>query len=176
VSTIVEFEGKAPRISSSAWVAPTAVLIGDVTIEADASIWFGAVLRGDFGRIHVGRGACVQDNCVVHCAEDHPTVIGEGVTVGHLSILEGCTIEKDALVGMGSILMQRVHVGERSLVAAGSVVTEGTDIPAGVVAAGAPASVRKELAGRAAEWIETAARDYQQMRARYIQDSRELLP
>jgi carbonic anhydrase/acetyltransferase-like protein (isoleucine patch superfamily) len=173
VSTIVEFEGKAPRISSDAWVAPTAVLIGDVTVEAGASIWFGAVLRGDFGRIYVGRGACVQDNSVIHSADDLPTVIGAEVTVGHLSILEGCTIDDGALVGMGSILMQRVHVGERSLVAAGSVLTEGMDIPAGVVAAGAPASVRKTLGGRAAEWIETAARDYQRMRLRYLTGSRE---
>ena len=174
MSTIVEFEGKEPRISSDAWVAPTAVLIGDVTLEADASIWFGAVLRGDFGRIHVGSGTNVQDNAVIHSADHVPTVIGAGVTVGHLSILEGCTIEDGALIGMGSILMQRSHVGRRSLVGAGSVVTEGMKIPAGVVAAGAPASVRKVLEGRSTEWIETAARDYQEMRLRYMKNSRML--
>lgn len=174
MSTIVEFEGQKPRISSDAWVAPTAVLIGDVTVEADVSIWFGAVLRGDFGRIHVGSGTSIQDNAVIHSADQLPTLIGSGVTVGHLSTLEGCTIEDGALIGMGSILMQRSHVGQGSLVGAGSVVTEGMDIPAGVVAAGAPASVRKTLEGRSAEWIETAARDYQNLRLRYIKNSRTL--
>jgi carbonic anhydrase/acetyltransferase-like protein (isoleucine patch superfamily) len=174
VSTIVEFEGKKPRISSDAWIAPTAVLIGDVTVDAEASIWFGAVLRGDFGRIHVGTGTCIQDNVVVHSADQLPTVIGDQVTVGHLSILEGCTIEDGALIGMGSIVMQRALVGRRSLVGAGSVVTEGMHIPTGVVAAGAPASVRKVLEGRSTEWIETAARDYQEMRLRYLKNSRTL--
>ena len=174
MSTIVEFEGKTPRVSSDAWIAPTAVLIGDVSIAADASIWFGVVLRGDFGQIHVGAGTNIQDNAVIHSADQLPTVIGAGVTVGHLSILEGCTVEDGALIGMGSILMQRSHVGRRSLVGAGSVVTEGMKIPAGVVAAGAPASVRKSLEGRSSEWIETAARDYQEMRLRYIKNSSAL--
>lgn len=170
--TMVEFEGKRPQVSPDAWVAPTAVLIGDVTIDAEASVWFGAVLRGDFGRIHIGPGTCVQDNAVIHSADGLPTVIRATVTVGHLAILEGCTIGDGALIGMGTIVMQRAKVGERSLVAAGSVVTEGMDIPAGVLAAGAPASVRKAIGGRAAEWVESAAREYREMRMRYVKDSR----
>lgn len=94
VATIVEFEGKRPHIAGDAWIAPTALLIGDVCIEAEASMWFGAVLRRDFARIEVEPGSCVQDNAMVHAAEDLPTIIGPGAIVGHVAILEGCTIQE----------------------------------------------------------------------------------
>ncbi len=104
------FDGKEPQVAPDAFVAPTAVLIGDVVVEEGASVWFGAVLRGDFGRIVVGAGSSVQDNCVVHTNEDLPTIIGQNVTVGHLSLLEGCVIEDGAIVGMGSIVLNRARV------------------------------------------------------------------
>src|SRR5918912_765347 len=133
----------APRVADDAYVAPTAVLIGNVVIEPGASVWFGAVLRGDNSEIRVGAGSCVQDNCVIHCAEDLPTLIGENVTVGHMAMLEGCVIEDGALIGMGAIVLQRARVGARALVAAGAVVGEGVEIPPGVLAAGIPATVKK---------------------------------
>ena len=165
---IVEFDGKTPQVAEDAFVAPTAVLIGDVTVGPGASIWYGAVLRGDNSAIVIGAGSNVQDNCVIHCADALPTIVGENVTVGHMAMLEGCVIGDGALVGMGAIVLQRASVGERSLVAAGAVVGEGSEIPDGVLAAGVPARVKKELAGNAQRWVETAAREYQSKRLRYM--------
>lgn len=165
---IIPFEGIEPRVHPGAFIAPTAVLIGDVTVEDRASVWFGAVLRGDFNKIVVGAGTSVQDNCVIHTNEELPTTIGSNVTVGHLSLLEGCEIEDGALIGMGSIVLNRARVGRRAMLAAGSVVKEGAEIPAEVLAAGVPAQVKKELAGSSSEWVETAAREYQSLRLKYM--------
>lgn len=165
---IIPFEGKEPRVHPGAFIAPTAVLVGDVTVEDDASVWFGAVLRGDFNKIVVGAGTSVQDNCVIHTNEDLPTTIGSNVTVGHLSLLEGCEVEDGALIGMGSIVLNRARVGRRAMLAAGSVVREGGEIPAEVLAAGVPAKVKKELEGSSSEWVEMAAREYQSLRLKYM--------
>src|ERR671910_88649 len=116
---LLPFESKRPLVADEAFIAPTAVLIGDVVVEEGASVWFGAVLRGDFNRIVVGSGTSVQDNSVIHTNEDLPTVIGSNVTVGHLSLLEGCEIEDGALIGMGSIILNRARVGRRAMLAAG---------------------------------------------------------
>lgn len=164
----ISLDGKEPQVASDAFVAPTAVLIGDVVVEEGASVWFGAVLRGDFDRVVVGAGSNVQDNCVLHTNAGLPTLIGRNVTVGHLSLLEGCVIEDGAIVGMGSIVLNRARVGRRALLAAGSVVTEDGDIPPEVLAAGAPAQVKKRLDGSSAKWVETAAREYQALRLRYM--------
>lgn len=168
MATIIELDGVSPRIADDAYVAPTAVLIGDVTVAAGASIWFGAVLRGDNSAIRIGEGSNVQDNCVIHCAKDLPTVVGANVTVGHMAMLEGCTIHDGTLIGMGAIVLQRAVVGSGSLVAAGAVVGEGVEIPPGVLAAGIPARVKKEIAGESQRWVETAAREYQSKRLRYL--------
>jgi carbonic anhydrase/acetyltransferase-like protein (isoleucine patch superfamily) len=168
MATLIELDGIAPRIADDAFVAETAVLIGDVVVEPAASIWFGAVLRGDNSQIRVGAGSCVQDNCVIHCARDLPTLIGANVTVGHMAMLEGCIIGDGALIGMGAIVLQRASVGVRSLIAAGAVVGEGMEIPPGVLAAGIPAVVKKELAGSSQRWVETAALEYQSQRLRYM--------
>jgi carbonic anhydrase/acetyltransferase-like protein (isoleucine patch superfamily) len=168
MATLIELDGVAPRIAGDAFVAETAVLIGDVVVEPAASVWFGAVLRGDNSQIRVGAGSCVQDNCVIHCAKDLPTLIGENVTVGHMAMLEGCVIGDGALIGMGAIVLQRASVGVRSLIAAGAVVGEGMEIPPGVLAAGIPAVVKKELAGSSQRWVETAALEYQSQRLRYM--------
>ena len=162
------FDGKEPQVAPDAFVAPTAVLIGDVVVEEGASVWFGAVLRGDFDRIVVGAGSSVQDNCVVHTNEDLPTIIGQNVTVGHLSLLEGCVIEDGAIVGMGSIVLNRARVGGRTMLAAGSVVTEDGEIPPEVLAVGAPAEAKKNLDGSSSKWVEGAAREYQALRLRYM--------
>ncbi len=172
MATLIELDGVAPRIADDAFVAETAVLIGDVVVEPAASIWFGAVLRGDNAQIRVGAGSCVQDNCVIHCAKDLPTLIGENVTVGHMAMLEGCIVGDGALIGMGAIVLQRASVGVRSLIAAGAVVGEGMEIPPGVLAAGIPAVVKKELAGSSQRWVETAALEYQSQRLRYMRAAR----
>lgn len=165
----LSFDGKEPSVAPDAFVAPTAVLIGDVVVEEGASVWFGAVLRGDFDRIVVGAGSSVQDNCVVHTNEDLPTIIGSNVTVGHLSLLEGCVIEDGVIIGMGSIVLNRARVGGRAMLAAGSVVTEDGEIPPEVLAAGAPAEAKKELDGSSSKWIEGAAREYQALRLQYME-------
>ena len=112
------FGGMEPQVASDAFVAPTATLIGDVVLEAESSVWFGAVLRADFGRIVVGEGSCVQDNAVIHAAEELPTVLGANVAVGHAAMLEGCVVEDGALIGMGAIVLQGARVGAGALVAA----------------------------------------------------------
>jgi carbonic anhydrase/acetyltransferase-like protein (isoleucine patch superfamily) len=167
VAIIVELDGRAPRLASDAWVAPTAVLIGDVEVASGASVWFGAVLRGDFDAIVIGPGSCLQDNAVLHCAAGVPTLVGENVTVGHLAMLEGCQVFDGALIGTGAIVLQRARVGAQAMVGAGAVVTEGAEVPPGTLAAGVPAQIKKELDGSSRQWVETAAREYQGLRKRY---------
>jgi carbonic anhydrase/acetyltransferase-like protein (isoleucine patch superfamily) len=166
---ILPFEDKRPLVADGAFIAPTAVLIGDVVVEEGASVWFGAVLRGDFNRIVVGSGTSVQDNSVIHTSEDLPTMIGSNVTVGHLSLLEGCEIEDGAVIGMGSIVLNRARVGHRAMLAAGSVVRENQEIPPEVLAAGVPAEVKKDLGGSSSAWVEMAAREYQALRLKYME-------
>jgi carbonic anhydrase/acetyltransferase-like protein (isoleucine patch superfamily) len=163
------FEGKKPHVANDSFIAPSAALIGDVVLEAEASVWFGAVLRGDFDRIVVGAGSCVQDNALMHTAQGLPTIIGADVTVGHGALLEGCVVEDGALIGMGAIVLQRARVGAGALVAAGSVVREGQEIPAGVVAVGVPAVVKKEVDGSSRRWVATAAAEYRELRRRYLE-------
>ncbi|MGH2945124.1 MAG: gamma carbonic anhydrase family protein [Solirubrobacteraceae bacterium] len=172
--TLIELDGVGPRVADDAFVAPTAVLIGEVAIEPGASVWFGAVLRGDYNSIVVGRGSCVQDNAVLHSATARPTRVGENVTIGHMAMLEGCEVQDGALVGMGAIVLQGARIGPRALVAAGAVVPEGGEIPGGVLAAGAPAQIKKELGGSSLEWVESAARDYQSLRLRYLAGARRI--
>jgi carbonic anhydrase/acetyltransferase-like protein (isoleucine patch superfamily) len=165
----VEFElsGKRPTVHPDAYIAPTAVLIGDVEVGAGASVWFGAVLRGDEAAIKVGEGANIQDNVVVHCAHDLPTLIERNASVGHSALLEGCVVEQGALVGMGATMLQRSRLGAGSMLAAGAVLGEGVSVPAGHLAAGVPATVRKPLDGSSQSWVGTAARHYQDRAVRY---------
>jgi len=162
-----EFEGKRPRVHPDAYIAPTAVLIGEVEVGAGASVWFGAVLRGDEAPIKVGDGANVQDNAVIHCARDLPTVIEHDASVGHSAQLEGCIVETGALVGMGATMLQRSRLGAGSMLAAGAVLGEGQEIPAGHMAAGVPASVKKALDGSSGSWVGTTAQHYRDRAVRY---------
>jgi carbonic anhydrase/acetyltransferase-like protein (isoleucine patch superfamily) len=159
----VEFElsGKRPRVHPDAYIAPTAVLIGDVEVGAGASVWFGAVLRGDEAAITVGDGANVQDNAVLHCARNLPTIIERNASVGHSAQLEGCVVEQGAVVGMGATMLQRSRLGAGSMLAAGAVLGEGKSVPAGHMAAGVPATVKKPLDGSAGTWVGTTAKHYQ---------------
>ncbi|MFC6730953.1 MULTISPECIES: gamma carbonic anhydrase family protein [unclassified Haladaptatus] len=135
------FDGKEPQIADSAYVDPAAVVIGDVRIGPDASVWPNAVLRGDVGTIEIGEGANVQDNATLH--ED--AVLEPYATVGHGAIVHDATVRERSLVGMNAVVLDRAVIGEKSIVAAGSVVTEDTEIPGGVLVAGSPAEVKFEL-------------------------------
>jgi carbonic anhydrase/acetyltransferase-like protein (isoleucine patch superfamily) len=170
---LIELDGIRPTIGEDVFLAPTAVVIGNVHIGDRSSVWFGAVLRGDLSRIEIGERCSIQDTAVIHCAIDLPTIIGDAVTVGHGALLEGCTIEDGAVIGMGASVLQHAHVSERAMIAAGGVVAERMTVAAGVLAAGVPVTERKALSGSAARWSEMAVEDYQELRRRYLAASGE---
>jgi len=171
MATILPFRGQTPKIHPSAFVAPTAVLIGNVTVGAKSSIWFGAVLRGDDPDhgIVVGPRTSVQDNCVVHVGRWGPTVIGTDVTVGHGAKFESCTIGDRCVVGMNAVILQSAQVGEECVLAANTVVLEGASIPARSVVAGVPGVVKKTLEGRAADWIRGGGEHYVALSRAYLE-------
>ena len=169
-----ELGGHRPKVHPDAYIAPTAVLIGDVEVGAGASIWFGAVLRADEAPIQVGEGANIQDNVVIHCAENLPTVVEPNATIGHSALLEGCVVEEGALVGMGATMLQRSRLGQGSMLAAGAVVEEGHHIPPGHLAAGVPARIKKQLDGSSQRWVGTAAKHYRERATRYRAQLRPL--
>jgi carbonic anhydrase/acetyltransferase-like protein (isoleucine patch superfamily) len=137
---IAKLGGAAPALSGEAFVAPTAVVVGAVRLAAGTSVWYGSVLRADGGgRIVIGALSNIQDNCTLHADEEHPVVVGERVTVGHNAVLHGCTVEDDAVIGIGAIVLDGARVGRGALIAAGSVVPPGREIAAGQLARGTPA-------------------------------------
>jgi gamma-carbonic anhydrase len=136
---------KCPTIHSSAWVVPGATVIGDVILEEESSVWYGAVLRGDINRIVIGPRSNIQDNAVVHVDTNYPTTMGELVTVGHTAIVHACKIDNEVLVGMGAIILDDVEVGARSIIGANALVTIGTKIPPGSLVLGSPAKIRRQL-------------------------------
>ena len=161
------FEGREPTVSPQAWIAPTATLVGDVRVEAEASVWYGAVLRADFGTIIVRRGANVQDGSVLHGGADPVTEVGEGATVGHLCVVHGAVIGAEALVGNGATVLDGVVVGPRALVAAGATVPPAMTIPGGMLAAGVPARILGEISGGAKMWVETNPEVYRELARRH---------
>ncbi len=170
MATILPFAGIHPRIHPSAFVAPTAVVIGNVTVEEEASIWFGAVLRGDEPEheIRVGARTSVQDNVVLHVSRQGPTLIGPDVTLGHGCILESCVVGARALVGMNAVVLQKAVVGEEALIAAGAVVGQGAQVPPRTLAAGTPARAKKTLEGESLRWITTSAAHYVELSRAYL--------
>jgi len=169
MALIIPFNGRTPKIDPSAFLAPTAVVIGDVEIGADSSVWFGAVLRGDHPDhgIRIGARTSVQDNCVVHVSARGPTSIGDEVTVGHGAVFESCIIGSGALIGMNAVILHEAVIGEQALVAALSVVPDRMRVPPRTLVAGAPATVRKELAGESADWIRGSAEHYVELARAY---------
>jgi len=141
----IPFGGNTPVVHQEAWVAPNATLIGDVRLDARASVFYGSVLRGDSASIAIGEDSNIQDGVIVHADPAFPTTVGRGVTVGHAAVLHGCTVQDNCLIGMGSVVLNGAVVGAGSMVAAGAVVLEGMQIPPGSLVAGVPGKIRREL-------------------------------
>jgi carbonic anhydrase/acetyltransferase-like protein (isoleucine patch superfamily) len=167
------FEGHEPVVHETAWIAPTAAIIGSVTIEEHASVWFNVVLRADFGRIAIRAGANVQDGSVIH-GGNILTEVGPGATIGHLCVIHGAVIGEEALIGNGAIVLDGARIGKRALIAAGSTVSPNTAIPDGVVAIGSPARVRGELSGPPREWVERNQEVYRDLARRYSSGSHQI--
>lgn len=148
---ILPFNGKTPTIGAGVFIAPTAVIIGDVTIGDGSSIWYGTVLRGDMAPIRIGAQTNLQDLTMVHTDYGHPAIVGDRVSVGHRAVVHGCRVEDEALVGIGAVVLNGAVVGRGSVVAAGSVVREGQEIPPGVLVAGIPAVIKRKIEAEAAE-------------------------
>jgi len=161
------FEGREPAVSPGAWIAPTATLIGDVRVEPEASVWYGAVLRGDFGTIVVRRGANVQDGSVLHGGADPVTEVGEGATIGHLCVVHGAVIGFEALVGNGATVLDGAVIGRHALVAGGCTVPPGMTVPADMLAAGVPARVVRAVSGGAQQWVVTNPAVYRDLARRH---------
>jgi carbonic anhydrase/acetyltransferase-like protein (isoleucine patch superfamily) len=150
------------------FIAPTATVIGNVTIAPGSSVWFGAVIRSDMALIQIGRNTSVQDNAVIHVREGIETRIGDQVTMGHGAIVHGAQIEDTVLIGIGAIVLDRARVGESSIVGAGAVVTEGTQIPRRSLVLGVPGKVVKEVTPEQIQWIEANAKSYTELAQRYL--------
>lgn len=157
---LISYEGIEPQIHSSVFVAPGAMIIGDVKIGAESSVWFNTVLRGDLEPILIGCRTNIQDGTVIHMDKDIPCLIGDDVTVGHGAILHSCTIGNEALIGMGAILLTGSSIGEGAIIAAGTLVLEGQEIPAGTVAMGVPAKVRREVTEEERKRVQHGKDDY----------------
>ena len=158
---ILPHKGKVPDVSRAAFIADNAYIIGEVFLDEGASVWYGAVLRGDIHRIHIGKNTSIQDNVVVHVTKDlWPTIVGDRVTVGHLAMLHGCTIEDDVLVGIGSIILDGAVIGRESVVAAGALVPPGMKVPPGSVVMGVPAKVVRKVTEKDLELIEYSWKAY----------------
>ncbi len=166
--TILPFDGVTPRIDSRATVMDTAVLIGDVAIEAESSVWFQTVLRADIYPIRIGRQTNIQDHCTVHVYGGRfATTIGHRVTIGHGAVLHGCTIDDDCLIGIGAVILDGAVIGRGSLVGAAAMVTSGTHIPAGSLVLGSPARAVRQVTRAETERIREGAPTYARLAAAY---------
>lgn len=165
---------KAPQVAEGVFVAPNATIIGQVTIDAEASVWFGAVIRGDVDRISIGSGTNVQDCAVIHCDEGFPTSVGREVTIGHSCIIHGCSIGDNCLIGMGSTILNGAKIGENCLVGAGSLITEGKEFPPGSVIMGRPARVVREVGEAELAMLRRGAENYRRNSQRYLREMREV--
>ncbi len=157
---IYELDGKAPVVHATAWVADSAEVMGDVTLAENASIWFGAVLRGDTEPIRIGKNSNVQDLSVLHADVGLPLTIGDNVTVGHQVMLHGCTVGDNSLIGIQSVVLNGAKIGKNSIVGAGSVVTEGKEFPDNSLILGSPAKVVRTLDDAAAARLRQSAEHY----------------
>jgi carbonic anhydrase/acetyltransferase-like protein (isoleucine patch superfamily) len=160
-------DGRAPKLESSAWVAPDAAVIGDVVLEAAASVWFSAVLRGDNETILVGERTNVQDGCVFHTDLGYPLTIGQGCTVGHKAILHGCRVGENTLIGMASTVLTGAVIGRNCIIGANALVPEGRNIPDGSLVLGVPAKIVRQITPEEIEAIRASARHYAENARRF---------
>lgn len=166
------FQGIKPTIPDSCFIEDTAVVIGDVVMGEDCSVWFNAVVRGDVNHIRIGNRTNVQDLCMLHVTHDtHPLIIGNEVTIGHSVVLHGCTIKDRVLVGMGAIIMDGAVIGEDSVVGAGALVVEGTVVPPKSVILGSPGRVRRGVSEAELAWVKESAANYVKYSRQYLNDS-----
>jgi carbonic anhydrase/acetyltransferase-like protein (isoleucine patch superfamily) len=166
---IVEYEGKRPRIGQDVFIAPTAVIIGDVEIGDDCSIWFSTTIRGDVDRIRIGRNTNVQDNCTLHVTGGaFGTTIGDNVTIGHGAIVHGCTVENGALIGMGSRVLDGAVIGESAMVGAGALVPPGMIVPPRTLVVGLPARVKRPLTADELAHLEQSWQHYVAVKENYL--------
>jgi carbonic anhydrase/acetyltransferase-like protein (isoleucine patch superfamily) len=165
MALLLPYGGISPVIADDAFVAPTAALIGKVTLAAGSSVFYGCVLRGDTDSISIGEGSNVQDNVSMHTDAGLQLVVGSGVSIGHGAVVHGCVIEDGCLIGMGATVLNRAVIGAGSLIAAGAVVLEGTVIPPGSLVAGVPAKVRRELSQEEQEGVRQNAQHYRELAA-----------
>ena len=165
------FNNIHPRIAESAFVTDDAIVIGDVEIGAESSVWFGSVVRGDVNYIRIGARTNIQDSCVIHVSsKDHPTILEDEITVGHRVTLHGCYVETGSLIGIGSIILDGARIGKNSLVAAGCLVTPGTIIPPGSLVMGAPAKVKRQLTDYELAGLTQSWRNYVELSRRYLSE------
>lgn len=165
---LYSFEGKEPTVHPSAFVAPTATLVGDVTVEEDASVWYGAVLRGDYAPVIVRKGANVQDGAVLHGPPDHPTEVGAGATVAHNCVVHGAILGEECMVANGAVVLDGAKLGPRCMVAAGSVVKANASIDGGMLVAGSPAEVKRPIEGTPSEfWVKANPAAYRDLAKRH---------
>ena len=162
------FEGASPTVHPDAWIAPTATLIGDVVVEKGASVWYGAVVRADFGKVIIREGANIQDNSVIH-VNDGVCEVGRNATVGHLCLVHDCTVGEQALIGNGSTVLDKATIGERALVAAGATVGPNAEVPPEMIAMGTPAKTFVPLSDSARAWVDHNAASYQQLARRHAE-------
>ena len=165
---LYSFEGRSPVVHATAFIAPTASIVGDVIVEEDASVWYGAVIRADYSQVIVRKGANVQDGAVVHGPPGDPTVIGEGATVAHNCVVHGAVLGEECLVANGAIVLDGARIGARSLVAAGALVRAGADIPPDVLVAGIPAVVKGPIPGTPSDfWVKNNPVAYRDLARRH---------
>jgi carbonic anhydrase/acetyltransferase-like protein (isoleucine patch superfamily) len=158
---IYKYKDEKPEIHESCFIAPSADIIGSVSIGKESSVWFGVVIRGDGNYIKIGKGSNIQDNSIVHInSQSSPTIIGDNVTVGHGVILHGCKLEDNCLIGMGATILDGAIIGQNTLIGAGSIVTGGKKIPEGVLCLGTPAKVIRKLTEEEVQEIKEAAKHY----------------
>ena len=169
---LVTYTGVSPRVAPDAFLAAGATLVGDVTGEPRASIWFGAIVRGDGAPIRIGPDSNVQDGAVLHSDPDFPVTVGAHVSIGHRAVVHGCTVGDDCLIGMGAIVLNGAIVGRGSLVAAGSVVLEGTTVPPDSLAAGVPAKVKRPVTDAERDRMRSGAASYVSRAATYRDEQR----
>lgn len=168
-SMIRRFKDITPSVDPTAYVDQSAQVVGDVLIGAESSVWMNVVIRGDVHRIRIGRRSNVQDLTMVHVMRDtHPTTIGDEVTIGHSAVIHGCTIEDRVLIGMAAVLLNGVHIGSDSVIAAGTLLTEGTRIPSRSLVMGRPGKVRRELTDEEVAEIKWYADNYVRYRLDYM--------